>query len=440
MEEAVESPEDKQFEYFSDAVFIPKDSNTLSVKDIKRIETAVKEGKVVEVVSIVKEIIHNVSRNKIKIAVTGDSGNGMSSFINALRLIGHEEKDSAPTGVVRTTKKPACYFFDSHSPYVELWDMPGLGATAQSVESYLEEMQISTYDLIIIVASEQFSSNHVKLAITMQRMRKRFYVVWTKLDRDLSTSTFPEPQLLQNIQRNIQENLQKEKVKEPPMFLVSVFKPESHDFPKLRETLQKDLPVIQYYGLVDTLYQVCEKAVNERVESIKKSIDEDNLHTEFGISYPDNAIEIRKAFHKTFGVDDKSLHQVDLEMENTTLVGNFNASMESQETQRYQQDDWVLAWLYRTGTRLGSMGFDKVKCCFSSHYNRCKQQKDALDETAAKAKEVLLKILRHSISSSLGRFRQLKSSPQPCTPCVPPVEITPPSPTPRDPSSLRLLG
>ena len=367
--------------------------NSSSPEVIEDIGKAVTEGNLQKVIGIVKDEIQSKSRYRVKIAVTGDSGNGMSSFINALRFIGHEEEDSAPTGVVRTTKKPACYSSDSHFPYVELWDLPGLGATAQSVESYLEEMQISIYDLIIIVASEQFSLNHVKLAITMQRMRKRFYVVWTKLDRDLSTSTFPEPQLLQSIQRNIRDSLQKEKVKEHPMFLVSVFKPESHDFPKLRETLQKDLPVIKYHGLVETLYQVCEKTVNERVESIKKSIDEDNLHTEFGISDPGNAIEIRKAFQKTFGLDDISLHLVALEMKNK----HFNTSMESQETQRYQQDDWVLARLYRTGTRVGSIGFDYMKCCFTSHHSRCKQQKDILDETAAKAKEVLLKILRLSI-------------------------------------------
>ena len=175
-------------------------------------ERALREGKLLELVYGIKETVATLSQIPVSIFVTGDSGNGMSSFINALRFIGHEEEESAPTGVVRTTKKPACYSSDSHFPYVELWDLPGLGATAQSVESYLEEMQISTFDLIIIVASEQFSSNHVKLAITMQRMRKRFYIVWTKLDRDLSTSTFPEPQLLQSIQRNIRDNLQKDKV------------------------------------------------------------------------------------------------------------------------------------------------------------------------------------------------------------------------------------
>ncbi|XP_021069787.1 immunity-related GTPase family M protein 1-like isoform X3 [Mus pahari] len=399
MEEAVESLEDKQFEYFSDAVFIPKDDNTLSVEDIKRFETAVGRGKVVEVVSIVKEIIQNISKTTIKIAVTGDSGNGMSSFINALRLIGHEEEDSAPTGVVRTTKKPACYF-SSRFPNVELWDLPGLGATAQSVESYLEEMQISTYDLIIIIASEQFSSNHVKLAKAMQGMRRRFYVVWTKLDRDLSTSASPEPQLLQSIQTNIRENLQQEKVKEPPMFLVSAFKPDLHDFPRLGETLQKDLPVIKYHGLFKTLYQIGEKAVNETVEFIKKRIDGDDLQrgletldpdnqTERREFNPDNLIEVRKAFQELFGVDDKSLYQVALKMENT----HFKTSMESQET----QSGWTLAWMYHSGRAFVSTGFDYVQCCFFSHHYRHTQQKRILDETAGKAKEVLSDILRDSI-------------------------------------------
>lgn len=229
MEEAVGLPEDKQFACLSDAVFISKDNSILSVEVIKSIQAAVAGGNGVEVVSIVKEIVQKVSRTTMKIAVTGDSGNGMSSFINALRLIGHEEEDSAPTGVVRTTQKPACYS-SFHFPYVELWDLPGTGVTAQSMESYLDEMQFSAYDLIIIIASEQFSSNHVKLAEAMQRMRKRFYVVWTKLDRDISTSTFPEPQLLQSIQKNIRENLQKAQVRDPPIFLVSCFSPSFHDF------------------------------------------------------------------------------------------------------------------------------------------------------------------------------------------------------------------
>ncbi|GAB1296108.1 Immunity-related GTPase family M member 2 [Apodemus speciosus] len=395
MEETVGSPEDKQFACFSNAVFIPKDSSVLSEEVVKSLEIAVVEGNGVEVVSIVKEIRQRVSRTTMKIAVTGDSGNGMSSFINALRLIGHEEEDSAPTGVVRTTQKPACYS-SSHFPYVELWDLPGLGATAQSVESYLDEMQISTYDLIIIVASEQFSANHVKLAKAAQRMRKRFYVVWTKLDRDLSTSTFPEAQLLQNIQRNIQENLWKEEVKKPHIFLVSIVKPESHDFPKLRETLQKDLYDIKTCGLLATLYQVCEKTINERVESIKKSIDADHLQRDFGILEPYNPIECRKVFQEIFGVDDESLRQVALKMGKPDT--HFTTSTESQEMQRYQRDGFTWGGLFRSGSELFSTGLNHIECCIYSHHRRYMQQKGVLEETAGKAKNVLSEILKDSLS------------------------------------------
>lgn len=311
MEEAVGLPEDKQFACFSDAVFIPKDNSILSVEVIKSIQAAVAGGNGVEVVSIVKEIMQKVSRTTVKIAVTGDSGNGMSSFVNALRLIGHEEVDSAPIGVVRTTQKPARYS-SSHFPYVELWDLPGTGVTAQSMESYLDEMQVSAYDLIIIIASEQFSSNHVKLAEAMQRMRKRFYVVWTKLDRDISTSTFPEPQLLQSIQKNIRENLQKAQVRDPPIFLVSCFSPSFHDFPDLRNTLQKDIFNIRHRDPLETLSQVCDKCINNKALSLK----EDPMftkHLEAAVSPRYDIADLERSldtYQKLFGVDDESLRRV----------------------------------------------------------------------------------------------------------------------------------
>ncbi|GAB1296107.1 Interferon gamma-induced GTPase [Apodemus speciosus] len=281
--------------------------NSSSPEVIEKIGKAVAEGNLQKVVCIVKDEMQSKSSYTVKIAVTGDSGNGMSSFINALRFIGHEEEDSAPTGVVRTTQNPACYS-SSHFPYVELWDLPGLGATAQSVESYLDEMQISTYDLIIIVASEQFSANHVKLAKAAQRMRKRFYVVWTKLDRDLSTSTFPEAQLLQNIQRNIHENLQKGQVRDPPLFLVSCFSPSFHDFPELRSTLQKDIFNIRYRDPLETLSQVCDRCISNKEFSLK----EDRMLTnqlEVAFRPACDTADLERGletYQKLFGVTDES--------------------------------------------------------------------------------------------------------------------------------------
>ncbi|XP_059126605.1 immunity-related GTPase family M protein 2-like [Peromyscus eremicus] len=393
MEEIVGSVEDKEFTCFSDAIPIHKHSSILSVEVVKNIETAVKDGKLGEVVSIVKDIIQEVSRSTVKIAVTGDSGNGMSSFINALRLTGHEEEDSAPTGVVRTTQKPACYF-SSIFPNVDLWDLPGTGVTAQSMENYLEEMEFDKYDLIIIIASEQFSSNHVKLAKAMQRMRKSFYVVWTKLDRDLSTSAHSEPQLLRSIQESIQENLQKEGVKVPPIFLVSSVKPSSHDFPKLRDTLKKDIPSIKLEGLLGTLFQICENTINEKVESFNQNIDKDNLKG-FGINNPGNQGECQKVFQEIFGVDERSLHQVSLIMNQPDAYSRD--AKPSQNTKRDQQDGWTVSQLCRSRTQYFSTGVNSIRCCFDSRHRRCIQLKHVLNEVAKKTKNILWEILKDSI-------------------------------------------
>ncbi|KAK7821390.1 hypothetical protein U0070_015856 [Myodes glareolus] len=276
----------------------------------KKIGEAVKEGNTLKLICVANNIMQSMSRHPIRIAVTGDSGNGMSSFINALREIGHEEEDSAPTGVVRTTQKPALYS-SFKFPNVDLWDLPGTGVTSQSMENYLEEMDFDKYDLIIIIASEQFSSNHVKLAKAMQSMRRRFYVVWTKLDRDLNTSALPEPQLRENIQKNIQENLQKEGVEEPPIFLVSNFSPSFDDFQKLRVTLRRDLYDIRYIDSLETLSGICDRHISEKAFSLK-----DSMHTrpqEIAVSRMCDTADLQESFEnyqKLFGVDDGSLQQV----------------------------------------------------------------------------------------------------------------------------------
>ncbi|XP_021516112.1 immunity-related GTPase family M protein 3-like isoform X1 [Meriones unguiculatus] len=279
-------------------------------REAEGISKAVAEGKLLDVIYIARDVMQTMSRYRVKIAVTGDSGNGMSSFINAIRGIGHEEVDSAPTGVVRTTQVPACYSSSSF-PNVELWDLPGTGATAQSIEDYMEEMRFDAYDLFIIVASEQFSSNHMKLAKAVQEMGKRFYVVWTKLDRDLSTSALSEAQLLQSIRRNIQENLQMEQVKEPPIFLLSSFSPSFHDFPELRHTLQKDLDGVRYRDTLEALSQICDDSISSKELMLKGRMP--TTHLEVAVSPVYDSADLEEAletYQKLFGVDDGSLQQV----------------------------------------------------------------------------------------------------------------------------------
>ncbi|XP_069849909.1 immunity-related GTPase family M protein-like isoform X2 [Dipodomys merriami] len=304
----------------------------------RNIERALKEGKLPEVVPVVRETMERVSRTPVSIAVTGDSGNGMSSFINAVRIIGLEET-LAPTGVVRTTQTRAGYS-SSRFPNVVLWDLPGLGVTAQNMENYVDEMQFSQYDFFLIIASEQFSTNHVKLARIIQEMGKKFYVVWTKLDRDLSTSVLSDTRLLQTIRENIRKNLQKKGVHVPPIFLVSNFDPLLYDFPKLRDTLKIDLSNIRCSGPLDILSHFCEEIINDKVTSLKRRVAKESLKNSLGIKDADDLGEVLEAYHLLFGVNGESLRQVAKSMGKE--VTEYMAIMKSQDLHTLCGRDWKL--------------------------------------------------------------------------------------------------
>ncbi|GAB1295981.1 Immunity-related GTPase family M protein 1 [Apodemus speciosus] len=355
-------------------------------------ERALKEGKLLELVYGVKETVATLSQIPVTIFVTGDSGNGLSSFINALRLIGHEEDASAPTGVVRTTQVRAEYSSPLF-PNVVLWDLPGLGATAQTVESYMEEMKFNTCDLVIIIASEQFSSNHVKLSKNIQSMGKRFYIVWNKLDRDLSRSALSEIRFLQDIQENIRENLQKEQVKDPPIFLVSNLDPSLHDFPNLRETLHKDLSSIRCCEPLKTLDGIYEKIIGDKVAVWERRIAHECLGSSLGVSDEDDLGECLKMYRLIFGVDDESLQQVAQSM--GTVLVDYKANMKSQNFDTLRREDWKLRLMTCAAVNafFCLFGFlPGLSCCL-----RRRRHKRMLLLVAQDTKNILKRILRDCV-------------------------------------------
>lgn len=316
-------------------------------------EKTLVEGKLLGVVSVVRETLETASSVLVRIAITGDSGNGMSSFINALRGIGHEEEDSAPTGVIRTTQIPTCYS-SSHFPNMELWDLPGTGATTENLENYLEEMQFSLYDLFIIIASEQFSMNLVKLAKAIQGQGKKFYIVWNKLDRDLSTHVLSEEQLLQNIREHIWETLQKEGVCEPITFLVSSFDPLSNDFQELRDTLHRDVSYIRYHRPLENLSDTCEKVINDKVTSLQGQIASKSFQDVLSIQNEDDLEECMMAYRLFFGVDDESLQQMAQSMGKP--MEEYKAILKSQDLPTVLTGDWTLSCMnYNTASYLYSI-------------------------------------------------------------------------------------
>ncbi|XP_016418966.1 interferon-inducible GTPase 5-like [Sinocyclocheilus rhinocerous] len=178
------------------------------------------------------------------IAVTGKTGAGKSSFINALRGLRKDDVGAAPTGVTETTMEPTMYEHPG-MPNVKIWDLPGIGSPNFKAKKYLKDVKFNTYDFFIILNSERFMENDVMLAKEIRKCKKSFYFVRSKIDNDIraeqkENKRFDKLKVLAKIREDCQKNLQK--MGNPKVFLISSFFLDKYDFEILQNTLAEELP------------------------------------------------------------------------------------------------------------------------------------------------------------------------------------------------------
>ncbi|KAL1276961.1 hypothetical protein QQF64_023634 [Cirrhinus molitorella] len=125
----------------------------------------------------------NVSLN---VAVTGKTGSGKSSFVNALRGLNDEDDGAAPTGVTETTMEHTMYEHPE-MPNVKIWDLPGIGTPNFKAKKYLKDVKFNTYDFFIILNSERFMEHDIMLAKEIRKQKKSFYFVRSKIDNDITS-------------------------------------------------------------------------------------------------------------------------------------------------------------------------------------------------------------------------------------------------------------
>uniref|UniRef100_A0A8C3XPA0 IRG-type G domain-containing protein n=1 Tax=Chelydra serpentina TaxID=8475 RepID=A0A8C3XPA0_CHESE len=262
-----------------------------------------------EVVSIVQGELESFESTMLNIAVTGETGAGKSSFINALRGLTAEDDGAAPTGVTETT--------------TELWDLPGIGAPDFQPKTYLRKVNFKRYDFFVIIASERFKCNHAALAREIERMGKRFYFVRSKVDEDLRNEerdhprTFSQERVLERLRMDCRKHLERAGISNPEIFLLSSCEFTRYDAPALLKALQDDLPSLQRLAFLLSLPNLSAEIIEEKKAALKKLIWLISL-----LSALVNVIPIPRlsvacdisillgsmiAFYKHFGLDDGSL-------------------------------------------------------------------------------------------------------------------------------------
>uniref|UniRef100_A0AAY4D0W0 IRG-type G domain-containing protein n=1 Tax=Denticeps clupeoides TaxID=299321 RepID=A0AAY4D0W0_9TELE len=185
--------------------------------------------------------IDDLQNVNLSIAVTGETGSGKSTFINAIRGLSDDDEGAAPTGVTETTMKPEMYQHP-RLPNVKIWDLPGIGGTFDA-KNYLKKVNFHTYDFFIIITASRFKENDLKLAKEIMRKKKSFYMVRSKIDMDIHSEKRKgrtEEEVLRKIKEDSQHNLKV--VGNPPVFLICSYALEKYDFEDLIQHLLKELP------------------------------------------------------------------------------------------------------------------------------------------------------------------------------------------------------
>ncbi|XP_060549862.1 interferon-inducible GTPase 5-like [Pantherophis guttatus] len=254
-----------------------KDYVVIANEDVEEIKDALKEGRMDKAVSKIMENLQALEKTHLDIAVTGESGSGKSSFVNAIRGLGDEEAGSAPTGVVETTEKPTPYPHPK-DPNVTLWDLPGIGTPTFRASTYLRQVRFSRYDFFILIASERFKASHVQLAQEICRQGKQFYFVRSKVDADLEASrkrrpqTYDEEAILGQMREHCRKCLRAEDMPDSRVFLLSNWEINKYDFMMLEETLEKELPSHKRHAFLLSLPNISLDILQKKKMALQKEI------------------------------------------------------------------------------------------------------------------------------------------------------------------------
>ncbi|XP_034004558.1 interferon-inducible GTPase 5-like [Trematomus bernacchii] len=276
----------------------------------------------------IKAYLEEQDNIPLNIAITGECGSGKSTFVNAFRGLDKKDKSdaAAPTGVVETTMEVNPYPHPNF-PNVTLWDLPGIGTTNVPAAEYLEHVGFERFDFFIIISADRFRENDGKLALEIQKMKKKFYFVRSKIDHNMrdeeeTQSEFNAEKTLSIIRENCVDGLLKHKIESPQVFLVSSFHLHLYDFHLLTNTLEKELPEHKRDTLLLAMPNVHCEIICKKKEALKAKIKYLASLSALTAAVPAPGLSVAvdiailvKATNKykhTFGLDSKSMENLAL--------------------------------------------------------------------------------------------------------------------------------
>ncbi|XP_053377149.1 T-cell-specific guanine nucleotide triphosphate-binding protein 2-like [Mercenaria mercenaria] len=283
----------------------------------------------------IKDSLDAWNNLELNVAVTGNAGVGKSSLINALRKVKPSDKNAAKVDVVETTTEGKKYTYPENQ-YVAIWDLPGTGTQKFLRQKYLEEMDFSRFNVVIIVSAGRFLQDDIWLGKELLHLRKNILFVRTKIDIDMMNAKrdhpddFNEADCMAKIRNNLTDNIRIGGIPDSVSGIYLVSSPEStsYDFAELDKKL-KSLLNIKGKAIRAMLQKPVEEAIRadqafnknefkgwKAVSAIYGFLPIPNLETGLGNM---SISSIREKCLEKFCIDESSLDKISDDIDESSL-------------------------------------------------------------------------------------------------------------------------
>ncbi|XP_032083784.1 interferon-inducible GTPase 5-like [Thamnophis elegans] len=289
-------------------------------REFEDLKSDLNQGNIPKVAAEYQKQLNETMSLPLNIAVTGDAGVGKSSFVNAFRGVSDDDNEAAEVGPGKETMELKAYPHPSF-PNIKIWDLPGIGTYKVKAAEYLKNVQFERYDVFIMVISDRFTESNALLAKEIQRMKKKFYYVCSRIDVTINNEkrkrNFNLEDTLASMRKYCEDSLEKAIGVSSSVFLVSNREVHMYDFPLLHGRIVAELSDHKKDILTLAVHIFSENELMRKKELMKSYIKKVALISCAcgavpvpGLSMACDVgilIDVLKRFCRVFGLDDQSL-------------------------------------------------------------------------------------------------------------------------------------